>query len=120
MQIEVHYVWPAQFLIDCAGHRWDRRAHRCGTCWRRPRGRLFTPAQGLARLSAGSLAPPDVRCGPHMSGIDDIGIGPGYFWWALRMHFRNVPPRPGAADPICNKAEKPFAARSGFVPCLQR
>jgi hypothetical protein len=33
---------------------------------------------------------------------------------------RAVPPRPGAADSVCNKAEKPFAARSGFVGCLQR
>jgi hypothetical protein len=33
---------------------------------------------------------------------------------------RAVPPRPGAADPVCNKPEKPFAARSGFVGCLQR
>jgi hypothetical protein len=30
---------------------------------------------------------------------------------------RAVPPRPGTADPVCNKAEKPFAARSGFVGC---
>ena len=33
---------------------------------------------------------------------------------------RAGPPCPGATDPVCNKAEKPFAARSGFVPCLQR
>jgi len=61
--------------------------------WARPGGGNEIRRPPLAAVPSEHLATfpnadPDVRRGPRMSGIDGIGIGPGYFWrrMVLQLH----------------------------------
>ena len=65
MQIEVHYVWPTQFLIDCAVG-----SKRLRQFLRRPAG---VHLAGLEDSPWGEWTRLDGTAGPHMLTQGDIG-----------------------------------------------